>query len=212
MINILLIGDSIRLDYDSDLKLFLPDDIVIHGKPGREEAYKNLDIPMGGNGGDSSMVLDYIRELDSQGKLNFDYFIFNCGQHDIKRYKPDNRIQIQPEEYAANLYEILKLMKSRNIKTIFINTTPADRSRYSEGCTIVRYNDDVIQYNAIAQQIMHEQGIPVIDLNAFVLSLGLEGDALLRDHAHYQPEIIKKQAAFLAEAICGVLAAKDSLQ
>ena len=76
MVNILLIGDSIRLDYDIDLKSLLPNNIVIHGKPGKEEAYENLDIPRGGNGGDSGMVLAYLRELDSQGKLDFDYFIY----------------------------------------------------------------------------------------------------------------------------------------
>lgn len=201
MTNILLIGDSIRLDYDMDLKSFLPDDIVIHGKPGREEAYKNLDIPTGGNGGDSGMVLEYLQELDSQGKLNFDYFIFNCGLHDVKYYRKEKQIQVPEEKYAENLQDILKLVKSKHIKTAFINTTPADINRYSDKANIVRYAEDVIRYNKTAEKIMHEQEISVIDLNAFTVGLGLEGDELFRDHTHFQPEVIKKQATFLAEEI-----------
>ena len=201
MINILLIGDSIRLDYDMDLKSFLADDFVIHGKPGREEAYKNLDIPTGGNGGDSGMVLEYLQELDSKGKLNFDYFIFNCGLHDVKYYRKEKQIQVPEEKYAENLQNILKLVKSKNIRVAFINTTPADINRYSDKANIVRYSEDVIRYNAIAEEIMHEQKVPVIDLNAFTIGLRLEGDALFRDHTHFQTEVIKKQAAFLAEEI-----------
>ena len=84
MIKLLSIGDSISPDYRKYLKDFLDKEIKIYSKKGIEEAYADLDRAVGANGGNSANVLEYIKYLDAEGILDFDYCIFNCGLHDIK--------------------------------------------------------------------------------------------------------------------------------
>jgi len=97
MKNILLIGDSISLDYGRYLEGFTGPDLHVYGKPGREAAYENLDIPVGGNGGDSRMVLEHLRET---GEAVLD------GESDM--------ISLEPE-LIAEIEEILKSGKSVEI-------------------------------------------------------------------------------------------------
>ena len=78
MAKVLLIGDSISLDYGTCLPAFLNKEIIVYDKPGKEEAYKDLDTPLGGNGGDSSMVLQYLRELQEQNPDAELYFIMGA--------------------------------------------------------------------------------------------------------------------------------------
>ena len=198
MASVLLIGDSISLDYGTCLPAFLDKDIIVYDKPGREEAYKDLDTPLGGNGGDSSMVLAYLRELQAQAKLNCDLFVFNCGLHDIKRSRETDLLQIPLDAYIRNLHSILDLMQSQNIPTVFINSTPSATERYSKMRGFYRLTEDIPVYNAAAEKVMTERKIPVIDLYAFTRALELEGDALFRDHTHFRPEVIKLHGAFVA--------------
>jgi len=195
---VLLIGDSISLDYGRYLRDFVKQDIEIYGKPGLEEAYKDLDQPIGGNGGDSNRVLAYIKELHEVQQLNFDYFVFNCGLHDIKRNGHGVELQVTKECYISNLEHIIAIMKAQRIKTIFINTTPADEARYLDLPEFIRYNDDVVLYNKLARNVMYSNGIEIIDLYTFTESLGVKGDDLYRDHTHFQDNIIRLQAAYLA--------------
>ena len=198
MAKVLLIGDSISLDYGTCLPAFLNKEIIVYDKPGKEEAYKDLDTPLGGNGGDSSMVLQYLRELQEQKKLNCDLFVFNCGLHDIKHSRETNQIQIPIDEYVKNLHSILDIMQAHRVPTVFINSTPSATERYSKIRSFYRLTEDIPVYNAAAEKVMAERGIPVIDLYAFTCALDLTGDDLFRDHTHFQPEVIKLHAAFVA--------------
>ncbi|MEM7108775.1 MAG: hypothetical protein AAF519_11155, partial [Bacteroidota bacterium] len=60
---IFVIGDSISIHYGPYLAQYLGTDFQYARKGDNGEAFKNLDIPVGANGGDSRMVLDYLREL-----------------------------------------------------------------------------------------------------------------------------------------------------
>lgn len=198
---VLLVGDSISLDYGNYLRDYIRKDIQLYGKEGVEEAYQNLDLPIGGNGGDSSCVLSYIEELEAEDKLNFSYFVFNCGLHDIKRNQHKEPLQIPAEQYTANLERIVAIMEEHNISVIFINTTPADETRYQGIPEFIRYASDVLRYNELADEVMKRHNIPVIDLFGFTDSLAEKGDALFRDHTHFCPDIIRLQAAYLAGAL-----------
>ena len=202
MKKVLLIGDSISMDYGQYLQDFLAEGIHVYGKPDHGEAYQDLDIPLGGNGGDSSMVLAYLEAADDQ-VLGCDWFFFNCGLHDIKHDRATDAIQVSPEAYKANLEKILAIMKGRGIKTVFINSTPTDGSRHGRVKSFYRVTEDVPAYNQIAQAVMAAHGIPVIDLYGFTRALGLSGDALFRDHTHFVPSVIRLHAAFLAGHING---------
>ena len=193
-----LIGDSISLDYGRYLSDYSGKNISFKERSGVEEAYKNLDAAIGGNGGDSSRVLGIVKNLEKENKLDFDLFVFNCGLHDIKRARPDEILQIGKEEYIKNLTEIINIMKAHNIECVFITTTQADEKRYSPEAAFTRYAADAEAYNEAAIKIMTENSVKIIDLYGFTHSLGLEGDDLYRDHTHFNPEVIKLQAAFIA--------------
>ena len=205
MKEVLLIGDSISLDYGPKLRELVRSDIAIFSKPGAEEAYKNLDLPIGGNGGDSARVLRYVRDLDAKGELDCEYFFFNCGLHDIKRERPDENLQINQTNYRANLQAIVDLMKQRGIKTYFITTTQADGSRYKEKMPFTRRAEDAVEYNAIAEAVMRENGVETVDLYTFTARLGREGNDLFRDHTHFRPDVIELHAAYLAGVINSVV-------
>ena len=201
--NIFLIGDSIRVDYGSYLESYIGKDINIIGKEGIEEAYQNLDIPVGSNCGYSRMLVEYLKTTENLGRLEFEYFVFNCGLHDVKRTSGEEKLAVDQKEYEENLRTIMELMKDK--KVIFITSTPVERERYPEGFPFVRYEDDVVEYNRIANNVMHSYNVEVIDMYSFTKSLGLCGDALYRDHAHFHKQIIQLQAAYLAGALSALV-------
>jgi len=202
---VLLVGDSIRLDYGKYLKNYLKDDIELYGRPDEESAYKNLDIAVGANGGCSNRVLDYVKEMVESDSFNFDYFVFNCGLHDIIRIRPEEKIVTDEETYRYNLSEILRIAAERKIKCAFISTTPAEKNRYSEDIYFCREYEDVLRYNQIAREVMTEFDVSIIDLFTFTESLGLVGDDLFRDHAHFRENVIQLQAAYISGAINSIV-------
>lgn len=198
MKNVLLIGDSISLDYGHFLKDFLRPDLHVYGKPGREKAYEDLDIPIGGNGGDSRMVLQYLREAEGSPVLNCDLFVFNCGLHDVKRSRQTDCLQVSPEEYGENLRAIVDVFQSRGTPVVFLTSTPTATERYGAIKSFYRLTEDVPAYNRLAEAVMAEKNVPVLDLYRFTLALGLEGDDLFRDHTHFTAPVMKLHGAFVA--------------
>ena len=198
MKNILLIGDSISLDYGKFLADFTDPGIHVYGKPGREEAYRDLDIPIGGNGGDSRAVLQYLQEAAGSPVLNCDLFVFNCGLHDVKRRRETNALQVLPEEYTANLRAIVDLFQNRNVPVVFLTSTPTATERYGALKSFYRLTEDVPAYNDLALSVMAEKKVPVLDLYGFTMALGLEGDALFRDHTHFTEPVMRLHGAFVA--------------
>ena len=203
MKKILLIGDSISLYYSPYLSNYMMNTAEIHTKEGRREAFADLDRPVGGNGGDSSMVLSYLKERDTENNLSYDLFVFNCGLHDIKRIN-DGECVISPIEYRKNLLEILKITEKRGLKTAFITTTHLEDERHNANKRLgfTRYNKDVEILNEIALSVMTEEGIPVIDLGGFTKTLTGE---IFVDHVHFGEEVRKLHAAFVAGRLEGLL-------
>ena len=197
MTKVLLIGDSISLDYGKYLPRFLPDDILVYDKPSEEDAYVDLDTPLGGNGGDSSMVLDFLQTADEQ-TLSCDWFFFNCGLHDIKHDRATDAIQIPLEDYKRNLEQILALMEKKGIKTVFMNSTPTSTRRHGKVKAFYRLEEDVPVYNKAAEEVMAAHNIPVIDLYGFTKALNLAEDEMFRDHTHFVPAVIQLHAAYMA--------------
>ena len=198
-----LLGDSISGHYGPFLAEFLSGTYEIFSKP-REDADANQKY-YGGNGGDSSMVLEYIREREAQKNLKFDLFVFNCGLHDIKRKVPEEFYQVPIDQYEQNLEAIYQILTGKGIPCIFVNTTPVDEVKH---CTeipagIKRYNADVQAYNEVAARIAAKYQVPVLDLYSF--SDHISGDKYC-DYAHFNIETRKIQAAFLAGGILSCVA------
>ena len=197
MTKLLVIGDSISVDYRKYLQDYVGEDIKIFSKKGIEEAYKNLDLAVGANNGDSSTVLEYLEKLDKNDILKYDFCIFNCGLHDLKRDSKTLELQVSETLYEENLHKIIKLLQKNNIRMAFVTTTPSYRERYI-GASFIRNIEDVIKYNEIAQKVMSQYGIKVLDLYRFTLSLGLSNDLLFRDHTHFTDDVIRLQAAYIS--------------
>ena len=111
---IFVIGDSISIQCGPFLEEYLKGfNICYSRKEDNEDAFAattNLDQPMGANGGDSSVVLQYLHHKTSDLNGRCDYLLINCGLHDIKTDPQSKKIQIPIEEYKQNLTEIVQLV------------------------------------------------------------------------------------------------------
>jgi hypothetical protein len=192
-----LLGDSISLHYGPFLGNYLEGRCTVRGKEGEGEALNNLDTPMGGNGGDSGMELEYLsRRPDA---MDCDIFLFNCGLHDIKGDLQTGGLQVPVERYQANLEAICALLEKHPLKAAFIRSTPVDDFLHARrNRSFSRKNADLTRYNALADKIMEARGIPRIDLYGFTRSLG---SGIFQDHIHFIPEVRRLQAAYIGGAV-----------
>jgi len=191
-----VIGDSISIHYGPYLQTYLKGFMEYSRKEGEEEALLNLDTPQGANGGDSSMVLSFLKAKARSGGIDADLLLLNCGLHDIKTTPATGARQVSIEQYEENLVAILQTVADMQPKLIWIRTTPCDESVHNHpGMSIHRFAADCEEYNRVADRIMKATDIPSIDLNTFTLNLGPD---LYCDHVHFHPHIREKQAAFIA--------------
>lgn len=203
MQNIFVVGDSISIQYGPYLEQALQGVMGYARKEGEAEALLNLDQPMGANGGDSSMVLDYLRGMSEGGGINADLLLVNCGLHDIKTDPETGTKQIPLDQYRANLTAIVQLVAQMQPRLIWIRTTPCDEAVHNQAQpSFHRFAADCATYNAAADQIMAEAGVPSIDLHTFTQNLG---DDLYCDHVHFHESVRAQQGAFIAGWLSGVV-------
>lgn len=194
-----VIGDSISFHYGPFLKKYLEGHFIIDSKKDNGDAAKNLDVPVGGNSGDSHMVVGFLKTKFKDPGFKPDYLLLNCGLHDIKHNPPNGKIQVDEKEYRENLTAIVNMLRTRNIKLIWVRTTAVVDSihnRHVNPATgFLRYAADVDKYNHIADDVCKENGIPEIDLFGFTRQLGNEQ---FQDHVHYKEPTRALQAAYIA--------------
>lgn len=194
---VFIIGDSISIGYDFYLRKYLKGKFRYSRKQGNNEVIWNNDIPMGANGGDSSVVLKYLYGNYAHKEIyKVDYLLFNCGLHDIKIDPLKNDKQIPLSKYINNLRLILQIVNKYAHHIIWINTTPVDNYRHNtRQKDFYRFNEDVTEYNTAAELIMHENNIPIIDIYSFTLRCGQK---LYTDHIHFKQTVCKNQAKYIA--------------
>ncbi len=186
-----VVGDSISIHYGPYLQAMLTDVMTYSRKTAPDG---NLDDSGAANGGDSSLVLDYLRML--QPDRPFALLLINCGLHDIKRDVATHAPQVSPDRYQANLREILTQAQRLAARTIWVRTTPVIDERHNRlNTTFQRFAADVEVYNAAADRIMHERDVATIDLFTFTRNLGQE---VYVDHVHFTDQVRAQQAAFIA--------------
>ena len=105
---IFVIGDSISIQYGPYLKKYTAGKFDYDRKRDQGEAMKNLDNPVGANGGNSRMVVEYLTEFLHNDTLKPDIFLINCGLHDIKTNPKTGEKDIPEEEYTHNIEKIIK--------------------------------------------------------------------------------------------------------
>lgn len=189
-----VLGDSISVHYAPYLKQMLRGTYACQGKRDDGQALKDLDIPVGANGGDSTKVLAYIREQAAMLRTH-DFMLFNCGLHDLKTDPATGSKQIPLEQYTTVLTECLELLQQEKIRGVWVRITPVRDELHNRIKGFHRFNQDVEQYNWIADGLMQQYGIPEIDLYSFTASLG---EDLHYDGVHFHEHIRAQQAAFIA--------------
>ena len=200
---IFLIGDSISVHYTPYLNELLLDNFEFERKEDNGLAEKNLDIPQGANGGNSSMVLEYLKSKLKDEQFGPEYLLLNAGLHDIKRDPTSNNIAIKEDKYRSNLIEIFDLLEGYEIQPIWIKTTPVvDSIHNKKGMAFFRFAEDVDKYNRIADSICVNRNIPIIDLFGFTKKLGLNEYV---DHVHFSEDAREKQAVFIAGFLDGYM-------
>jgi lysophospholipase L1-like esterase len=192
-----VIGDSISCYYGKYLEQCLQG-IFEYDRKGGSNRLENLDDCTDGiNGGDSSMVLSYLSSVINMDFFAPDYLLLNCGIHDTKM--PDGQLQIPPDNYRKNLKQILNIVAGKKIKVIWIRTTPVNENTPQwEQAEITRRRHDIALYNKIADDVMDENSIPIIDLHKFTTNLGSNIYLNEIDSVHFSDATAQLQAAFIA--------------
>ena len=197
--NIFIIGDSISIHYGPALEASLKGlDIGYSRKTGLDAAQQDMNVGRGANGGDSAMVLAYLRQRATRGPaIAADTLLVNCGLHDIKTDPATGRRQVPIEAYRGNLEAIVMLATGALARRmVWIRTTPCDDRIHNGRCSeFHRFAADCDAYNQAADAVMAARGVPVIDLHAFTRSLGQE---LFCDHVHFTEPVRRLQAAYIA--------------
>ncbi len=195
MRRLFIIGDSISIQYGPYLKRMIGDRFEYDRKRGEEQALADLDNPVGANGGDSRMVLDYLSgERDKE--VRYDLLLINCGLHDIKTDPLTGEKQVPPAQYRANLEQIVRVARGMAKELIWIRTTDAaEEIHNTRSAQFHRYHADAEAYNVIADEVMRQYGVPTLDLYAFTRTFGT---AAYCDHVHYTEEVRQAQAAYIA--------------
>lgn len=193
---VFVIGDSISIQYGPYLKKFIEGKYLYDRKRDNGEAMQDLNKPVGANGGDSRMVVEYLETLQKDKNFSADILLVNCGLHDIKTDRKTGKKAIELDEYRANLMKIRKLTKKMKLKLIWINSTPVnDEIHNSKNVGFFRYTKDAEAYNEAAGKYFEKERVPMIDLNSFSRKFPLEA---FSDHVHYKSEYSQLQAAFIA--------------
>jgi lysophospholipase L1-like esterase len=192
---VFVVGDSISMQYGPYLESYLKGTASYQRKMDNAGVGPELGVPEV-NGGDSRMVLEYLKAKTKDPEFKPDYLLLNCGLHDIKREVETKQLQVPENKYQQNLEAIVELLGSRNIQVIWVRTTAViDSIHNSKSKRFHRFAADLEAYNKIADQVMASNQIPVVDLYTFTWSLGLEQ---FMDHVHYHDEARKLQAAYIA--------------
>lgn len=183
MAQVLLIGDSISIDYTLHVRALLARRADVHRPP------ENCESTALG-----------LKELDRR----WDVIHFNWGLHDLKLINPegdlkrhDRRQAVALDEYGRSLKTLIGRLQETGAKLIWATTTPVPAG------TRNRLAGEEKKYNAVAAKIMLESDITVDDLHAFVLPR--LKDIQLPNNVHFTPEgsmlLAKQVASHILEAL-----------
>ena len=147
MPNVLLLGDSIRLNYMPYVFRKLADRAVVYG-PEENCRY--------------SKYLLWGLE-DWMGGRDYAVIHLNCGIWDSTRRPAwEGETFCTLQEYRTNLQRILDYLQTTDAKLILATSTPV-----ADGLSL-HHNDDILRFNEVLLQVAHERGITVNDLHTLI--------------------------------------------
>lgn len=186
---VLIIGDSISIGYTPFVEKALTGEAVVVHHPG--------------NGSHTGRGLEMIENWLEETPWNVIHF--NWGLHDLcyrhpnptttdNRDKVNGRLQTSLEQYERNLDQLVTRLKKTGAALIWANTT-----RVPEG-EPGRFAGDELRYNAVAEKVMKQHGIPINDLHAASLTFGPELFKNAGD-VHYTPAGYEELGRTVAESV-----------
>jgi acyl-CoA thioesterase-1 len=186
---VLLIGDSISIDYTVPVRELLKGVANVHRIPE--------------NGGSTREGLAKLDGWLGTGK--WDVIHFNWGLHDLARRQGGKLDIAGPqtvpvELYEKNLRELVARLERTDAKLIFATTTPVPKGAPG------RFAGNEVAYNDAARRVMTEAHVAINDLHAAVRE-HLEAMQNAKD-VHFKKEGSRLLAEKVAEAIRGQLSAK----
>jgi lysophospholipase L1-like esterase len=117
------------------------------------------------SGGSSAQVLAGLPEW-IPGKQP-DLIQFNCGLHDARYFDIARTYQQPIENYELLLGGVVRwLQANTDAGLVWATTTPVIESRIM--LEYRRSAEDVLAYNAVAKNIMHETGVSILDLHGVI--------------------------------------------
>jgi hypothetical protein len=203
--SVFVIGSSTTLLMDPYLDMML-NGVMAYSRKGREDAeirkaMADLDTPQGASAGDSSRVLEYLRVLGRTNDFRPDMVLLHVGFHDIKTDPATGARQVPLDRFRANVEEIVAWFAERGIRLIWMPAGPLDEDLHNaRSKKFHRYEADLRAYDEAADVVLARDGVPVLDLAGFTRRLG-PMDALLKDHVHFNDDVVRLQAAFVAGSL-----------
>jgi len=157
MKNILLLGDSIRQNYQEYVK-------------GHLDKVANVYYP-NDNGRFCQFTLrylhDWVRALSLNGTITFDIIHFNCGLWDVLRLSNEDMPFTDEVQYARLLKRIWNRLKHLcpDARIIFALTTEVIEPGFEPGVKVAeRRNSDIRRYNEIARNVFGGLDVEINDL------------------------------------------------
>ena len=197
--NVLLIGDSIRLFYEKTVKEQLGDGYNIYSP------VENCRF--------SSYVLNSLRFWLAEFPTP-DIIHFNAGLWDIAVLYSEDGCFIGLNEYVENMKKVLRVLKSTGAAVILATTTPVSNEKKDLPGPMppAHRNEDIIRYNAALLDAFHDEGIYINDL--FSLMYNEKEKYLSEDMIHPNADGIVLLGTAVANAIknCPVAEGKRTEQ
>ncbi|WP_036608805.1 SGNH/GDSL hydrolase family protein [Oribacterium sp. P6A1] len=187
MINVLLLGDSIRLNYQEEVaRLLNVNANVVYPKDNGRFCLYTLRY-----------IHEWIKDLSPKDG-EFDIVHFNCGLWDVLRLSNESGPMISEELYHESLVRIVERIRFMcpGVKIIFALTTSVKEPGFEPGIEIgERRNQDIVRYNEIAKGVFNKMGIDINDL--WEVSKKIPDDAR-SDQVHFDTD---KGRMVLADAV-----------
>lgn len=184
--NVLLIGDSIRMFYGDEVQTRLGEGYKIHAPK------ENCRF--------SSYVLNSLRFWLANYPTP-DIIHFNAGLWDTAILYQEDGCFTDIDTYVANMKKILRVLKSTGAKVIFATTTPVSEEKENLPGPMppAHKNADIIRYNAAVLEAFREEDIYINDL--FSLMYDKKEMYLSEDMIHPNEKGVKLLGNAVAEAI-----------
>lgn len=153
MLKLVLVGDSIRMSYQPFVRKALTDACDVWGPAENCESSRTV----------LAHLDRWVLARDA------DVIHINCGLHDLRHDPGTSGPQVPPEEYRANVREILTRAAATGATLIWATTTPVSEAVHNSYKESRRYSSDVEVYNRIAREVATGRGVPVNDLHGVVV-------------------------------------------